>query len=62
MSYDIRLATQADLEQFAEIVNYYIENTTINFHVRPLSDDDWEPRGRCSTSATHSWSLRRPGW
>jgi phosphinothricin acetyltransferase len=42
MSYDIRLATHADLEQFAEIVNYYIEHTTINFHVRPLSEDDWE--------------------
>lgn len=42
MSYDIRLATEADLEQFAEIVNHYIENTTINFHVRPLSEDDWE--------------------
>jgi phosphinothricin acetyltransferase len=42
MSYDIRLATKADLEQFAEIVNHYIENTTINFHVRPLSEDDWE--------------------
>jgi phosphinothricin acetyltransferase len=42
MSYDIRLATQGDLEQYAEIVNHYIENTAINFHDRPLSEDDWE--------------------
>ena len=32
----------ADLEQFAEIVNYYIETTTINFHDRPQSAEDWE--------------------
>ena len=40
--YTIRLAEQADLEQFAEIVNYYIETTTINFHDRPQSEEDWE--------------------
>jgi phosphinothricin acetyltransferase len=40
--YDIRLAEEADLEQFAEIVNHYIENTSINFHDRPQSEDDWE--------------------
>ncbi len=42
MSYDIRLATRDDLEQFAEIVNYYIEFTAINFHTRPISEDDWD--------------------
>ena len=42
MQHDIRLATQADLEQFAEIVNHYIENTAINFHDRPQTEDDWE--------------------
>jgi len=40
--YTIRLAEEADLEQFAEIVNYYIENTAINFHDRIQSEDDWE--------------------
>lgn len=40
--YDIRLAEEADMEQFAEIVNYYIENTAINFHDRIQSEDDWE--------------------
>lgn len=39
--YDIRLAVEADLEQFAEIVNHYIENTAINFHDRLQSEDDW---------------------
>jgi L-amino acid N-acyltransferase YncA len=42
MEHDIRLATEADLEQYAEIVNHYIENTAINFHDRPQSEDDWE--------------------
>jgi phosphinothricin acetyltransferase len=40
--YDIRLAQEADLEQFAEIVNHYIETTAINFHDRPQSEEDWE--------------------
>ena len=40
--YEIRLAEAADIEQFAEIVNYYIENTAINFHDRPQSEEDWE--------------------
>ena len=40
--YDIRLADAADIEQFAEIVNYYIENSAINFHDRPQSEEDWE--------------------
>jgi len=39
--FDIRLAAEGDLEQFAEIVNHYIENTAINFHDRPQSEDDW---------------------
>ncbi len=41
-AYDIRLANEADLEQFAEIVNHYIETTAINFHDRPQSEQDWE--------------------
>jgi phosphinothricin acetyltransferase len=40
--YHIRMAQEADLEQFAEIVNHYIETTAINFHDRPQSEDDWE--------------------
>mgnify|MGYP001817735808 FL=1 len=40
--YTIRIADAADIEQFAEIVNYYIENTAINFHDRPQSDEVWE--------------------
>ena len=40
--YDIRLAEPADLEQFAEIVNHYIETTAINFHDRAQSEEDWE--------------------
>ena len=40
--YTIRLAELADLEQFAEIVNHYIETTSINFHDRPQSEEDWE--------------------
>jgi L-amino acid N-acyltransferase YncA len=40
--YDIRLAEPPDLEQFAEIVNHYIETTAINFHDRPQSEEDWE--------------------
>ena len=40
--YEIRLADAADIEQFAEIVNYYIENSAINFHDRPQSEEDWE--------------------
>jgi phosphinothricin acetyltransferase len=40
--YEIRLAAKADLEQFAEIVNHYIETTAINFHVRRQSEEDWE--------------------
>ncbi len=40
--YDIRVAQEADLEQFAEIVNHYIETTAINFHDRPQSEADWE--------------------
>jgi phosphinothricin acetyltransferase len=39
--YDIRLAEPTDLEQFAEIVNHYIETTAINFHDRPQSEEDW---------------------
>ena len=42
IDYDIRLAEPADLEQFAEIVNHYIETTAINFHDRPQSEEDWE--------------------
>jgi phosphinothricin acetyltransferase len=42
MEHDIRLATEADLEQYAEIVNHYIENTAINFHDRSQTEDDWE--------------------
>jgi phosphinothricin acetyltransferase len=40
--YTIRVAEEADLEQFAEIVNHYIETTAINFHDRPQSEEDWE--------------------
>jgi phosphinothricin acetyltransferase len=40
--YTIRLAEPTDLEQFAEIVNHYIETTAINFHDRPQSEEDWE--------------------
>ena len=40
--YHVRLAQEADLEQFAEIVNHYIETTAINFHDRPQSEEDWE--------------------
>ena len=40
--YTIRMAEQAYLEQFAEIVNHYIESTAINFHDRPQSEEDWE--------------------
>jgi L-amino acid N-acyltransferase YncA len=40
--YQIRLAAEADLEQFAEIVNHYIETSAINFHDRPQSEEDWE--------------------
>ena len=40
--YTIRLAEAADLEQFAEIVNHYIETSSINFHDRPQSEEDWE--------------------
>ena len=40
--YTIRMAEQADLEQFAEIVNHYIETSSINFHDRPQSEEDWE--------------------
>ena len=46
MEHVIRLATEADLEQYAEIVNHYIENTAINFHDRPQSEDDWETTWR----------------
>ena len=42
IDYTIRLAEEADLEQFAEIVNHYIETTAINFHDRPQSEQDWE--------------------
>ena len=42
--YTIRIAEQADIEQFAEIVNHYIENSAINFHDRPQSEEDWEAR------------------
>jgi phosphinothricin acetyltransferase len=42
MEHVIRLATDVDLEQYAEIVNHYIANTSINFHDRPQSEDDWE--------------------
>jgi phosphinothricin acetyltransferase len=41
-SFAIRLATQDDLEQYAEIVNHYIERTAINFHDGPQSEEDWE--------------------
>lgn len=41
-AYQIRLAAENDLEQFAEIVNHYIETTAINFHDRPQSEEDWE--------------------
>jgi phosphinothricin acetyltransferase len=40
--YTIRLAELHDLEQFAEIVNHYIETTAINFHDRTQSAEDWE--------------------
>lgn len=40
--YEIRLAVEDDMEQYAEIVNHYIENTAINFHDRLQSEDDWE--------------------
>jgi phosphinothricin acetyltransferase len=40
--YQIRTAEAGDLEQFAEIVNHYIEETAINFHDRPQSEEDWE--------------------
>ena len=40
--YDIRVAEATDIEQFAEIVNYYIENTAVNFHDRSQSEEDWE--------------------
>jgi phosphinothricin acetyltransferase len=46
MEHVIRLATDADLEQYAEIVNHYIEHTAINFHDRPQSEDDWETTWR----------------
>jgi L-amino acid N-acyltransferase YncA len=42
MEHAIRLATEGDLEQYAEVVNHYIENTAINFHDRPQAEDDWE--------------------
>ena len=42
IDYTIRLAEEADLEQFAEIVNHYIETSAINFHDRPQSEEDWE--------------------
>jgi phosphinothricin acetyltransferase len=42
IEYTIRLAEETDLEQFAEIVNHYIETTAINFHDRPQSEEDWE--------------------
>ena len=42
MHHEIRSANEADLEQFAEIVNHYIETTAINFHDRPQSEEDWE--------------------
>ncbi len=40
--YTIRIAEATDIEQFAEIVNYYIENTAINFHDRAQSEEDWD--------------------
>jgi L-amino acid N-acyltransferase YncA len=40
--YTIRIAEAADIEQFAEIVNYYIENSTINFHDHVQSEEVWE--------------------
>lgn len=45
-SYVIRLATESDLEQYAEIVNHYIESTAINFHDRVQSEEDWESTWR----------------
>jgi phosphinothricin acetyltransferase len=39
--YTLRLAEATDIEQFAEIVNHYIETTAINFHDRPQSEEDW---------------------
>ena len=40
--YQIRIAQASDIEQFAEIVNYYIENTAVNFHEDLQSEEDWE--------------------
>jgi phosphinothricin acetyltransferase len=40
--YVIRIAEATDIEQFAEIVNYYIEHTPVNFHDRAQSEEDWQ--------------------
>jgi phosphinothricin acetyltransferase len=37
----VRLATEGDLVHVREIVNYFIENTVINFRTEPQSLDEW---------------------
>jgi phosphinothricin acetyltransferase len=37
----IRLATEDDLAEVSEIVNYYIENAVFNFRTQPQGIDEW---------------------
>jgi phosphinothricin acetyltransferase len=37
----VRLATEDDLADVRDIVNYFIENTVINFRTEPQSLDEW---------------------
>ncbi len=42
----VRLATEDDLVHVRDIVNYFIENTVINFRTEPQSLDDWRDSWR----------------
>ena len=42
----VRLATEDDLAEVRGIVNYFIENTVINFRTEPQSLDEWRDAWR----------------
>lgn len=42
----VRLATEDDLVHVREIVNYFIENTVVNFRTEPQSLDEWRDSWR----------------
>lgn len=48
----VRLATEDDLVRVCEIVNYFIENTVINFRNEPQVVDEW----------CHDCTRGFPGW